>query len=63
MNDNDNINSSDLCSTCIFADDCESAKAGQCILEDLRVKDKVTKRYNKKKEKKMKNKKLSEYGE
>lgn len=51
------------CLGCIFSDDCESAKAGQCILEDLRIKDKVTKRYNKKKDKKMKNKKYDEYGD
>jgi len=64
MNINQNNNSNnDRCNGCIFTDDCENSKAGQCILDDLRIKDKVTKRYNKKKEKKMKNRKYEEYGE
>jgi len=62
INQNNDSNS-DKCNTCVFQWDCESSKAGECILDDIKIKDKVTKRYNKKKDKKMKNKKYEEYSE
>ena len=46
-----------LCSSCIFQWNCENSQSNQCLLEDIRVKDKAVKRLNKKKEKKMKSKK------
>jgi hypothetical protein len=58
LNNNEDLS----CNLCVFRDECLS-KSGECILDDLRIKDKVTKRYNKKKEKKMKNRKLDEYSE
>jgi len=52
------------CEICPFVLDCENSKANECILEDIRVRDKVGKRLNKKKErKKLGMKKFHEFDE